>query len=67
MRNLQISTLSLLLIMVAVPAAAQKIHIDYDGATAFSEYKSFELKETGRDLRRVSSSLHQRVVQQIAD
>ena len=61
MRTLQIPTLSLLLFLATLPAAAQKIHIDYDGATAFSEYKTFAFKETGKDMRRVSSSLHARL------
>ena len=67
MRAHQILPLFLLLILATTPALAQKIHIDYDGATPFSEYKSFALKETGKDMRRVSSSLHQQVVRQLTD
>ncbi len=67
MRLHPILTLSLLPLLAALPAAAQKIHIDYDGATAFSEYKTFDLQQTGRDLRRVSSSLHQRVFDTLSD
>ncbi|MDH3743659.1 MAG: DUF4136 domain-containing protein [Acidobacteriota bacterium] len=53
--------------VAAGPAAGQKIHIDYDNATAFSEYKTFQFRETMQDLRRVSSSLHHRTVEQITD
>lgn len=67
MRAPRILTLSLLLPLAALPALAQKIHIDYDRATAFSEYKSFQLRETRHDLRRVSPSLHQDVVRQLTD
>ncbi|MCP3956528.1 MAG: DUF4136 domain-containing protein [bacterium] len=67
MRNHLFPPLFLVLFLAALPASAQKIHIDFDGATAFSEYKTFALKQTGFDLRRVSSSLHERVVQQLTD
>lgn len=67
MRDHRLLPLFLFLFLSAQAALAQKIHIDFDGATAFSEYKSFAYKETGKDLRRVSSSLHQRVVQQLTD
>jgi len=59
-----------LLVFVLVtggPALGQKIHIDYDNATAFSEYKTFEFRETRQDLRRVSDSLHTRTVRQLTD
>jgi hypothetical protein len=52
---------------MALPAQGQKIHIDYDHATAFSEYKTFQFRETRQDLRRVSLSLHQEVVKQLTD
>lgn len=51
----------LLALFLAVPTVAQKVHVDYDNATAFSEYQTFELRETNRDLRRVSPSLHDNV------
>lgn len=57
--------LLLLLPLATSPAAAQKVHIDYDNATAFSEYKTFSFRETAQDLRRSSPSLHQDVVEQI--
>ncbi len=60
------SILSLLVGLVALPAVgATKIHIDYDGATAFSEYTTFQFKDTRHDLRRVSPSLHKDVALQI--
>ena len=55
----------LLLLLTVLPAAAQKTYIDWDQATAFSEYKTFQYRETPNDLRWVSSSLHHRVVDQI--
>ena len=56
----------LILLFAALPAlGATKIHIDYDGATAFSEYTTFQFKDTRRDLRRVSPSLHREVALQI--
>ena len=67
MRAPRILPLSVLLFLASLPALAQKIHIDYDQATAFSEYKNFELRETRHDLRRVSPSLHQQVVRQLTD
>ena len=58
--------LGLLVGLVALPASgATKIHIDYDGATAFSEYTTFQFKNTRRDLRRVSPSLHKEVALQL--
>ncbi len=57
--------ISLILLFVALPSFAQKIHIDYDNATAFSEYKTFQFRETKQDLRRVSLALHLDVVGQI--
>ena len=53
--------------LLAAPATAQKVHIDYDGATAFSEYKTFEFRETEHDLRRASLDLHRRTVRQVTD
>jgi len=57
----------LLLLLVALPASGQKIHIDYDGATAFSEYKTFQFRETPNDLNRVSTSLHQQTMKRLKD
>jgi hypothetical protein len=59
--------LTLLLLLVALPATAQKIFIDYDGATAFSEYKTFAIRETTQDLRRASPSLHQEVINRLVE
>ena len=55
----------LLLIVLALPATAQKVHIDYDNATAFSEYKTFSFRETPQDLRRFSPSLHAETVERL--
>ena len=54
-----------LLLLLALPAGAQKVHIDYDNATAFSEYKTFSYRETPQDLRRSSPSLHDEVVERL--
>ncbi len=67
MRNYRILPLILLLFLVSHLALAQKVHIDFDGATAFSEYKTFALQETRYDLRRFSSPLHHKIVQQLTD
>jgi len=52
--------LSLLVLtaLVALPAAAQKTHIDFDGATAFNKYKSFQFREARKDMRRISPHMH---------
>ena len=39
-------------------AEAQKVYVDYDRATAFSEYKTYQLVETQEDLRDFSPTLH---------
>lgn len=54
--------LSLLLLLSALPAFAQKVYVDYDNATAFSEYRTFQLVETDEDLRDVSRTSHELVV-----
>ncbi len=56
-----------LLLFVTLPALGQKVHVDYDNATAFSEYKTFQIRPTSRDLRRVSHSLHDHVVQRLSE
>ena len=57
----------LLFALAALPASAQKIHIDYDNATAFSEYKTFEFRDTRQDLRRFVIGLHKTTVKRITD
>lgn len=57
-----LSILILLLSLAALPAFAQKVFIDYDHATAFSEYMTFQFVETPEDLRDFSPTLHQRTV-----
>jgi hypothetical protein len=54
-----------LLAAIALPATAQKTHIDFDGATAFNQYKTFQFQEARRDLRKVSPSLHEDVIEQL--
>ncbi len=47
---------------MATPVLAQKVYVDYDRATAFSQYRTFQFRETREDLRNFSETLHQRVV-----
>ena len=49
-------------VITATPALAQKVYVDYDRATAFSQYRTFQFKETREDLRNYSETLHRRVV-----
>lgn len=49
-------------VIAATPALAQKVYVDYDRATAFSQYRTFQFKETREDLRNFSETLHRRVV-----
>lgn len=57
----------LALCLLAAPAVAQKVYVDYDGATAFSEFRTFQMRETAKDLRRNSPRLHDRVVQKLTE
>jgi hypothetical protein len=57
----------LLLFFLALPALGQKVYVDYDGATAFSQYRTFQFYETREDLRDYSLSSHKKVVQQLRD
>ncbi len=52
----------LLLLATAYPAAAQKVFIDYDNATAFSQYRTYQFKETREDLRDTYPDVHRDVV-----
>jgi hypothetical protein len=54
--------LSLCLILVAAPTVAQKVNIDFDGATAFSEFKTFQLQDTAHDLSDARPLLHEKAV-----
>ena len=54
--------LSVCLLLAATPAAAQKVNIDFDGATAFSEFKTFQFKDTAHDLSEVRPLLHEDAV-----
>lgn len=47
---------------MAHPVAAQKVFVDYDGATAFSQFRTFQFVETREDLRDTSPGTHQAVV-----
>jgi len=53
--------LILLLLVTTLPALAQKVYVDYDHSTAFSEYKTFQYKETKEDLRDFSRTSHELV------
>ncbi len=57
----------LFLFFLALPALGQKVHVDYDGATAFSQYRTFQFYETREDLRDYSLTSHKKVVQQLRD
>ena len=54
-----------LLLLSALPALAQKVYVDYDNATAFSEYRTFQLVETQEDLRDTSRTSHELVVSEL--
>lgn len=54
--------LPLFLLMTALPAAAQKVYVDYDHATAFSQFKTFEIRETPHDLQRTALRAHEMIV-----
>ncbi len=53
---------SALLALIALPVAAQKVYVDYDGATAFSQFRTFWFVETKEDLRDTNPLLHKDVV-----
>ena len=57
--------LALLVILSAVPALAQKVYVDYDNATAFSEYNTYKYVETQEDLRDYSQTSHDLVVREL--
>jgi hypothetical protein len=57
----------LFLFFLALPALGQKVYVDYDGATAFSQYRTFQFYETREDLRDYSLSSHKKVVRQLRD
>ena len=57
--------LTLLLFFIALPALGQKVFVDYDSATAFSEYKTFKYHDTWEDLRDTAPALHNRVVEEL--
>ena len=59
------SILTVFLFFTSLPALAQKVYVDYDGATAFSQYQTFQVKETKEDLRDFSRTSHQRLVEQL--
>ncbi len=61
---MRLVTLLLLLLPVA-PAVAQKVYVDYDSATAFSEYTTFQIVETAEDLRDTSRTSHELVISEL--
>ena len=54
-----------LLFLIAFPALSQKITIDRDHAVAFSEFKTFQFRETRDDLRDTAPYVHNDVVRQL--
>ena len=58
----QIPTWLIALFLVSWPAAAQKVFVDYDNATAFSQYRTYQFKETREDLRDTYPGIHKDVV-----
>ena len=62
MKTQRLIALLLVLTAMTAPAVAQKVYVDYDRATAFSQYRTFQFKETREDLRNFSETLHRRVV-----
>ena len=56
------ATILLLAILVAAPAAAQKVYVDYDSSVAFSKLASFQFVETREDLRDTAPGVHKDVV-----
>jgi len=59
------TALAVLLLFSALPTLAQKVYVDYDNATAFSEYKTFQYMETQEDLRDYSRTSHDRLVSEL--
>lgn len=59
------TSLLLLLCLCAVPSVAQKVYVDYDSATAFSEYNTFQIVETQEDLRDTSRTSHELVISEL--
>jgi hypothetical protein len=57
--------LALLLLLSALPAVAQKVYVDYDNATAFSEYNTYQYVETPEDLQDFSRTSHELVVSEL--
>jgi hypothetical protein len=45
-----------------LPAFAQKVFIDYDSATAFSQYRTYQFKETREDMRDTRPDVHRNIV-----
>jgi hypothetical protein len=58
-------TILIALLLSALPALAQKVYVDYDNATAFSEYRTFQLVETKEDLQDTSRTSHELVVREL--
>jgi hypothetical protein len=67
MRNLPPLLALALLFLAALPAAAQRVYVDYDQATPFSEYRTFEFRDSESDLRRAGLGLHRPVSERIRE
>jgi hypothetical protein len=57
--------LCLLLVLVAVPVAAQKVYVDYDSSAAFSQFKTFKIVETRKDFHTRYPQVHNSVAQKL--
>ncbi len=58
-------SLLVLLALTAGPTLAQQVYIDYDRATAFSQYKTFQFVESKDDMRDSAIGLHAQIVSQL--
>ena len=52
-------------VVAAGPVRAQKVFVDYDSATAFSQFQTYQLKETREDLQDTYPDIHRDVVVKI--
>jgi hypothetical protein len=67
-RSIHLLSLSILLGLGAMPAAAQKVQIDYDKTVDFSKYETFAWDETaGTSLAEASPLMHSRLKNAIED
>ncbi len=53
--------LVLMVVLVALPAAAQKVYVDYDRNAIKIDYKTFAWQETGPALQEFAPLMHTRI------